>query len=56
MAQWFPEDASCGPVNPMTGLMKQFTQDSSSQHVNLLEINALFFLDISICIVYVLQQ
>ncbi|CAB4375108.1 unnamed protein product [Rhizophagus irregularis] len=32
MAQWFPEDASCGPVNPMTGLMKQFTQDSSSQH------------------------
>lgn len=52
MAQWFPEDASCGPVNPMTGLMKQFTQDSSSQHVILLEMH--FFLDISMCIVYVL--
>ncbi|RIA93272.1 hypothetical protein C1645_762639 [Glomus cerebriforme] len=31
MSQWFAEDASCGPTNPMNGLMKQFTQDNSLQ-------------------------
>jgi hypothetical protein len=31
--QWFAEDASCGPTNPMNGLMKQFTQDRSLQQV-----------------------
>lgn len=27
--------ADCGPVNPMTGLMKQFGQDRSLQQVKL---------------------
>lgn len=33
------ENADCGPVNPMSGLMKQFGQDRSLQQVqkNILE-------------------